>query len=55
MVEKVSAATALTCLTVVFSYILGLVFWGETLDPSSLTAGIVLIVSSIMFSRRNLT
>lgn len=55
LVEKVSAATALTCLTVVFSYFLGLIFWGETLDTSSIIAGIVLIISSIIFSKKSLT
>lgn len=55
LVEKVSAASALTCLSVIFSYFIGLIFWDELLEPSSLIAGLVLIVSSIIFSRKNLT
>jgi len=55
LVEKVSAASALTCLAVVFSYFIGLIVWHEALEPSSIIAGIVLIASSILFSRKNLT
>lgn len=55
LVEKVSAASALTSLTVIFSFFIGLIFWKETLDVSSIIAGSVLIVSSILFSRKNLT
>lgn len=55
LIEKVSSTTALTCLAVIFSYLLGLIFWGETLDITSMIAGAILIISSIIYSKNNLT
>ncbi|MFH1379240.1 MAG: DMT family transporter [bacterium] len=55
LVEKVSSAAALTCLTIIFSYFLGRIFWQETLEFSSIIAGVVLIASSIIFSHKNLS